>query len=120
MFYKFTDGDVCACLLYLMSYTPVYFYVSCYVYLSFNCILSYSYDCFVHAVNSLKAALISDICLTNSFMHVAQFHKCHNASVPYPTMHHFGTEMCTFLFQCGAFWDMRQVHCGIFETALLV
>ena len=32
---------------------------------------------------------------------------------PYPTMHHIGTEMFTFLFQCGLLWDMGQVHCGI-------
>ena len=44
---------------------------------------------------------------------VDQSHKSHNAPVPYPTMHHFGTEMRTFLFQSDALWDMGQVHCGI-------
>ena len=34
------------------------------------------------------------------------FHKSHSAPVPYPTMHHFVTEMCTFLLQNGALWDM--------------
>ena len=29
-------------------------------------------------------------------------HKSHNASNKYPTMHHFVTEMCTFLLQNGA------------------
>ena len=33
-------------------------------------------------------------------------HKSHNASVPYPTMHLFVTEMCTFLLQNGALWDI--------------
>ena len=31
----------------------------------------------------------------------------------YPTMHHFVTEMCTFLLQNGALWDMGLVYCGI-------
>ena len=31
----------------------------------------------------------------------------HNASVPYPTMHHLVMEMCTFPFQSGASWDMK-------------
>ena len=44
-----------------------------------------------------------------------QIHNSHNAPVPYSTIHHFGTEMCTFLFQSGALWDMGQVHCGICE-----
>ena len=42
---------------------------------------------------------------------IGQSHKSHNANVPYPTIHHFETEMCTFLFQSGALWDMRLV-CG--------
>ena len=33
-------------------------------------------------------------------------------------MHHFETEMHTFLFQCGVLWYMGQVHCGICETGL--
>ena len=33
-------------------------------------------------------------------------HKYHNAQVPYPTMNHFVPEMCTFLLQNGALWDM--------------
>ena len=32
--------------------------------------------------------------------------KSHNASDKLPTMHHFVTEMCTFLLQNGAFWNM--------------
>ena len=55
---------MCMFVIFNVIYTCL-FYVSCYVYLSFNCILSFSYDCYVHPVNSLKAALISDICLTN-------------------------------------------------------
>ena len=42
-----------------------------------------------------------------------QCHKSHNAPVPYPTLHHFGREMCAFIFQCGIMWDLGQVHCGI-------
>ena len=37
-------------------------------------------------------------------------HKSHNAFHKYPTMHHFVTEMCTFLLQNGALWDMGLVH----------
>ena len=36
-------------------------------------------------------------------------------SVPHPRMRHFVTEMCTFLFQNGALWDICLVHCGICE-----
>ena len=34
-------------------------------------------------------------------------------------MHHFVTEMCTFLLQNGALRDMGLVHCGICEMGLL-
>ena len=40
-------------------------------------------------------------------------HKSHNALDKYPTLHHFVAEMCTFLLQNGAPWDMVLVHCGI-------
>ena len=30
-------------------------------------------------------------------------------------MQRFVTEMCTFLLQNGALWDMGLVHCGICE-----
>ena len=39
--------------------------------------------------------------------------------IKYPTMHHVVTEMCTFLLQHGALWDMGLVHCGICTTGLL-
>ena len=39
--------------------------------------------------------------------------------VPYPTIHHFGTEMYTFLFQSGVLWDMGQVYYGICVISLL-
>ena len=48
-------------------------------------------------------------------------HKCHNALVPYLTMHHFVTEMylcahfCYKMVHCGRFW---QSHCGIYEMCL--
>ena len=46
-------------------------------------------------------------------------HKSHNAPVPYPTVHHFVTEMCTFLLQNGTLWDICLMHCGICEMGLL-
>ena len=45
-------------------------------------------------------------------------HKSHNAPVPYPLMHHFVTEMCTFLLQNGALWDICLMLCRICEMAL--
>ena len=39
-----------------------------------------------------------------------QLHKSYNAPVPHPTIHHFGTEMCTFLFQSGVLWGVGQVY----------
>ena len=42
-------------------------------------------------------------------------HKPHNAPVPYLAMHHFGTEIWTFLFQSDMIWDMLLVHCGNFH-----
>ena len=52
-------------------------------------------------------------------------HKSVDAPVPYPTMHHFATEMCTFLYMCtfllqnGALWDITLMRCGIYEMDLL-
>ena len=44
-------------------------------------------------------------------------HKPHNAPVPYPTIHHYITKMCTILFllQNHAFWVISLMHCGICE-----
>ena len=58
------------------------------------------------------------------FFHISyrQFdpsHKSQNASVPYPTMHHFVTEMCKFLLQNGVLWDICLMHCGICEMGSL-
>ena len=39
--------------------------------------------------------------------------QIHNAPGKYLTMHHFVTEMCTFLLQNGALCDMEMVHYGI-------
>ena len=50
---------------------------------------------------------------------MAQLHKSHNSPAPFPTIHHFGTEMCTFLFQYGVLWDMGEVHCYVCEIGLL-
>ena len=47
------------------------------------------------------------------------FHQSQNASEKYPTMHHFVTEMCTFLLQNVALWDMGLLHCGIYELGPL-
>ena len=40
-------------------------------------------------------------------------------AVPYPTIHHFVTEMCTFLLQNGALRDIYVMHCGICSMDLL-
>ena len=63
----------------------------------------------------LATGYLSWVCLEK----IDQFHRSHNAPVPYPTIHHIGTEMCTFLFHCGVLWDMGLVHCGISEADLL-
>ena len=42
-----------------------------------------------------------------------------NTRIPYPTVHHIGRDMCTFLFQCGVLWDRKQVHCGNYEIGLV-
>ena len=44
----------------------------------------------------------------------------HNAPVPYPTMHHFVTEICTYLLQNVALWDICLMHCGICEMDSLL
>ena len=44
--------------------------------------------------------------------------KSHNAPDPYPTMHYFLTEMCIFLLQNGALWDICLMHRGICEKDL--
>ena len=46
-------------------------------------------------------------------------HKAHGALHKYPTMHHFMTEICTFLLWNGALWDMGLMHSGICATGLL-
>ena len=35
---------------------------------------------------------------------IRPFHKSHNAPVPYPTMHHFVTEMCTRVHISVTIW----------------
>ena len=47
---------------------------------------------------------------------ISQIPQC----IKYPTVHHFVTEMFTFLLQNGALWDMGLVHFGICTTNLLV
>ena len=46
--------------------------------------------------------------------------KFHNTPVLYPAMHHFATEMCTFLEQNGVLWDICLMHCGICKMDLLL
>ena len=41
-----------------------------------------------------------------------------NAPVLYPTIHHFVTEMYTFLSQNGASWDICLMHCGMWEVSV--
>ena len=47
--------------------------------------------------------------------YIGQPHQSHNAPVPHPIIQHFGTEMCIFLFESDALWDMGQLHSGIYE-----
>ena len=42
-------------------------------------------------------------------------HKSHNVPVPYLTIYHFVTEMCTLSVKNGALWDMCLLQCGICE-----
>ena len=66
--------------------------------------------------------------LRESHQEIKQPNNSHNAPAPYPTMHHFATEkytlhhcvieICTFLLQNGALWDMGLGHCGICEISL--
>ena len=58
--------------------------------------------------------------LMANFIAIDPSHKSHNASHKYPIMHHFVTEMCTFLLQNVALWDMTQMHSGICEMEQMV
>ena len=57
----------------------------------FNFILSLKYPASIYVIPFVSIDLIR---------------KSHNASVPYPTMHYFLTEMCTFLLQNGVLCDI--------------
>ena len=58
--------------------------------------------------------------LTRCIVHtIDMLHKSHNAPGPYPTMEHFVTEMCKFLLQNGALWDICLSHCGNCKMGLL-
>ena len=50
---------------------------------------------------------------------IVEYHKCHNAPVPCPTMHHSeqNTNVHISLLN-DALWDIGQVHCGICDTVL--
>ena len=65
-------------------------------------------------------SLLVDYCINiwrERFCHqVDPSRKSHNAPDKYPTMRHFETEMCIFLLQNGAMWDMGEVQCGICVT----
>ena len=55
-----------------------------------------------------------DVCHVNDYC-MSNLHKSHNALVLYPAMHHFVTEMCTFLLQNGVLWDIYLMHCGTWD-----
>ena len=61
---------------------------------------------------------LTPLTLLSSFAPQDPPHKSHNASGKYPTMHHFVTEMYTFLLQSGALWDICLMLCGICEMGL--
>ena len=61
-----------------------------------------------------RQSAVASWCILTDLMH-----KSHDAPVPYYTMHHFVTEMCTFLVQNGALWDVCLMHCGICDLGLL-
>ena len=83
-------------------------------YKSSICINEYSTkDTFLHNWWPDEPFELTDIAFQQWTKLLKQLHKSHNAPVSYLTMHHFVTEMCTFLLQNGALWDMRLVHCGI-------
>ena len=48
-------------------------------------------------------------------------HKSHNAAVPYPTMYHFVTEVCTCIhipLQNGALWDMPDTFWDLWDASI--
>ena len=47
------------------------------------------------------------------FYGIYQSQISHHGHLPYFTVHHFGTELCTRLFQVDAWWDIGNVHYGI-------
>ena len=67
------------------------------------------YECF--KPNRCKYSILRDI-EAMIYMTKKLSHKSHNVPVPYPTIHHFWTETCTFLLQNGVLWDMGQVNGG--------
>ena len=69
---------------------------------------------------SVLLALISFIGLINfsKAVTIDLFHKSHNVTVPYPTMHH-QEQKCAHICSEWCMVDMEQVHCGrICETGL--
>ena len=42
----------------------------------------------------------------------------HTAPIPHTTIHHFGLEICRFLFQCGVLRHVGNEHCGICDIVL--
>ena len=70
---------------------------SCFTVLQLNCVMSvlvlHLWMCwFCTAIKSLKSQIS-------------------NITVPYPALHHFGTNIWTFLFKGGALLDLGQVNC---------
>ena len=73
------------------------------------------FSCIVELLSMYTVPLM----ITGMEILIDLLHKSHNAPVPYPTMHHFVTEMYTFLLQNGALCDIQLMHCGICEMDLL-
>ena len=57
------------------------------------------------------------LCSCTRVVSVSSLSHMHQSHIP--TMHHFVTEMCTFLLQNCALLDISLVHCGICELDLL-
>ena len=52
---------------------------------------------------------------------INMLHKSHSTLNKYPTMHHFVTEMCTWVHiyvTNGALWSICSMYCGVCEMAL--
>ena len=76
--------------------------------------LAWAIVCIVRTRTSLFMAKLAVLLIAYDLLH-----KSHIAPVPYLTMHHFVTEMCTFLLWSDALWDICLMHFGICEVGLI-